>query len=430
MNKPKLFVWCDFLCPTGFGNVAMNLLEDMYKDYDVSILGINYDGTKRYDTSKYFVYPITRADPFGFERLPLLIKKEQPDKILLFQDIFNIAGIIQKVKELAPQAKIISYFPTDGSPFSLAWRNVLEMSDALIYYTDWAKMIVEEKVKIVNKPTYKLYHGVNPEHFYPLSRKKISELREQFKWTGKFSVININRFQPRKFITGTMLAWSMFAKGYKICKCGHHMPIDRRSCDLNMCPPDDIVASKVHNRNDIFLYLHMMPKELPMGPGPANMLQNHLVNAGFLDVDMLRIIGVNARNIYGGEVGIEEINEYYNAANYNITSTLGEGCGLSLIEAAACGTPSIAPKNSAIPEMLQHTGKMINHVGHIALSGDNGHLRPVVSPWEMTLALEEAYQEWKESGEEKHVHTECIANVDKNFRWEDKRNILRDALNV
>ncbi len=426
MKKSKVFVWCDFLCSTGFGNVAMNLLDTLHEDYEVSVLGINYHGMSKYDTSKYFVYPITSQDPYGMDRLPKLVKKEQPDIVFLFQDIFNIAAVIGKVKEAAPTAKIISYFPTDGSPFSVAWKKALDLSDAVIYYSDWAKGVVEEKVMMNMKPTYKLYHGVNPEHFYPLARDEIKALRVQFKWNNKFSVVNINRFQPRKFITGTTMAWSMFAKGYKTCKCGHHMTLDRHSCDLNMCGKEDIVETKVHNRSDVFLYLHMMPREAGMGPGPANMLQNHLINCNFNDADMQRTIGVNARNIYADEISIKEINDYYNAANYNISSTLGEGCGLSLIEAAACGTPSIAPKNSAIPEMLRDTGKMVKNSSHITLPGDNGHFRPVVDVWALTQALEEAYQEWKALGEEKHIDTKCIENVDKYFRWDDKRELLKE----
>ena len=268
---------------------------------------------------------------------------------------------------------------------------------------------------------------------------EINELRKSYKWAGKFVVININRFQPRKAIPLSARAFSMFAKGYKICKCGNHMPFDRKKCDLNMCPSEDIVEVVERNKRDAFYYLHMMPQEPTMGPGRANLLQNHLLNAGFTDQDVPDgahdgIIGINARHIYAGEVSPEEVNKIYNAANINISSTLGEGCGLSFLEAAASGTPTIAPRNSAIPEMLRNTGHLILNDNLMNQAMDNAHLRPVVSSWEMMKALDIEYERWKEKANGgKEIRQECIKNIKENFLWDDKREqlkqIFKDTLN-
>lgn len=354
-KKPKLLAWCDFLVPTGFGTVSKNLFEDMYKDYDVSVVGINYHGDRKYDTSKYFVYSVQNNDLLGIKRLPKIIEREQPDILFLFQDIFHISDIINDIKKMCPaHTKIVSYFPVDGEPFSMAWGNVLEKSDSIITYTDWAIEVIKDRFPKNDKPISKLYHGVNLKDFYPKTEKEIAQIRKQYGWSKKFVVANINRFQPRKFIPGGARAFSMFAKGYKQCaECNHRMPHDRNRCEL--CTSSDL-DKKGTVKKDVFMWFHMMPKEPSMGPSRGNLLQNHLLNAGFTDPDVGSILGVNARNIYGGEVPVSDINDLYNAANINISSTLGEGCGLSLIEAQAAGTPSIAPRNSAIPEMLQDTG--------------------------------------------------------------------------
>jgi len=428
MNKPKLLIWSDFVAPTGFGNVAKNLFDDLHKYFQVSIVGINYHGDRKYDTDKYFVYSVSRDDLLGVKRLPNIIKRENPDILLLFQDIFYIADYIKQFKEnLNPNAKVAIYFPVDGSPFSLAWKDAFNHADAIITYSDWAIRTIKETIEI-DKPIHKLYHGVNTEVFKPLSEKEINIIRKNLKWENKFVVININRFQPRKAVPLSFRAFSMFAKGYKVCKCGNHMPINRSRCDLNMCPPEDIIETKIHNRRDVFYYLHMMPQEPSMGPGRANLLQNHLLNAGFDNEDANTILGLNTANIYNHEVSEEQLNQIYNAANVNLTSTLGEGCGLSLLESAATGTPSIAPKNSAIPEMLNNTGKLIKNIALMNQALDNGHLRPLVDTWEMALALEEEYLKWKASGKEKIVDQSCIDNINKNFLWQDKRDTLLKIL--
>ena len=457
MSKKKILVWSDFNVPTGFSNVSMALMEEMHKYYDVSVLGINYFGDTKYDTSKYFVYSVGREDILGLKRMNKVIEAVEPDIIFLFQDIFHISGIIKDLKEkvlAGKNTKIVVYFPIDGGPFSVAWHPTFKYADAVITYSDYAIQVIKDTFPDVEKPIHKLYHGVNTDIFKRLPDKKIAELRrdvgksriefgnvpEEHKealarnlsWENKFVISNVNRFQQRKVIPLTLRAFSIFAKGYKECKCGNIMPANRASCDLNMCPPEDIVKTISNPKKDAFLYLHMMPQEPGMGTGLADTLQNHLVNAGFSNHDVPNekhggIIGLNDKNIYRGDVSPEDVNEIYNASNINISSTLGEGCGLSLIEAASAGTPSIAPKNSAIPEMLKDTGHLVMNEGIAGMPYDCGFLRPLVSVTEMVKALEIEYARWKELGTGgKEVREECIENIQGNFLWDDKRAALKE----
>ncbi|HNW88087.1 MAG TPA: hypothetical protein PKN48_00360 [Bacteroidales bacterium] len=325
-EKKKLFVWCDFLVPTGFGQVADNLLDTMHEDFDVTILGINYHGDKKYDTSKYFVYPISKEDPLGTKKLAYLIKKDEPDILFLFQDIFHISDNIEGIKKIVkPSTKIVTYFPVDGAPFSKAWGNVFRLADVNITYSDWAiRTIAETFPKVTG--LHKLYHGVNTNIYKPLTLEEIKTVRANFKWTNKFTVINVNRFQPRKSIPHTLRAFNLFAKGYKKCKCGNVYPYHKSYCDLNMCGPEDIIEKEKRYRTDVLLYLHMMANEPSMGPGRVNTLQNHLLNTGFEDEDIAAgMLGINAANIYAGQVPNTFVNELYNGANINISSSLGEG---------------------------------------------------------------------------------------------------------
>lgn len=430
-KKPKLLAWCDFLVPTGFGTVSKNLFEGLHEHYDVSVVGINYHGDTRYDTSKYFVYTSAQNDLLAAKRLPKIIQDVEPDVLFLFQDIFHISDMLNDLSKIVPRdCRIVTYFPIDGEPFSLGWGNVFDKSDAVITYSDWAIKVIKDRFPKLNVPISKLYHGVNFDDFYPMKPEAIKEVRKKYNWTDKFVAININRFQPRKYIMGSARAFSMFAKGYKECKkCGHRMPIDRNRCEL--CVHEEL-ETKGTVKNDVFLWLHMMPQEPSMGPSRANLLQNHLLNVGFEDKDVGSILGVNARNIYGGEVPVSEVNALYNAANVNISSTLGEGCGLSLIEAQAAGTPSIAPINSAIPEMLGDTGWMVKNHGVTNQAMDNAHMRPVVDCGAMMDALEEAYAKWKDTGRGKTLDQDCLNRVNTEFKWDDKRehlvNVFKETL--
>ena len=164
-----------------------------------------------------------------------------------------------------------------------------------------------------------------------------------------------------------------------------------------------------------------------MGPGRANLLQAHLLNTNFNDRDVNNLVGINARNVYSGEVPDSFINDIYNAANVNISTAVGEGCGLSLIEAAAAGTPSIAPYNSAIPEMLNGTGHLVKNCGLFNMALDNGHWRPIVDVGAIVDALEIEYQRWKKYKGQKEIRKECIQNILDNYLWDDKVELLKSV---
>jgi glycosyltransferase involved in cell wall biosynthesis len=427
LKKKKLLAWCDFMVPTGFGNVAKNLLDTMHEEYDVSILGINYRGETRYDTSKYFIYPVESSDLLGLQRLPRIVNDVKPDVLFLFQDIFHISDNIEQIRKMVGfNTKIVSYFPVDGAPFNLAWQNVLDYSDVVMTYTDWAIDVINDRFPDYGKtPIHKLYHGVDVSTFYPHKKEKIDTLRDTFGWTGKFTVANVNRFQPRKFIPATTRAFNMFAKGYKLNpENGHMMPLDRQRCELSGSTD---LETYENPKDDVFLYLHMNANEQIMGPGRSNLLQAHLLNSNFHDRDVNNICGINARNVYSGEIPESFVNDIYNGANVNISTAVGEGCGLSLIESAAAGTPSIAPYNSAIPEMLHDTGHLVKNSSLFNMALDNGHWRPIVDCGDIVRALEIEYKRWKSYDGEKEIRPECVKNILDNYLWDDKVELLKSV---
>lgn len=420
-SKRKLLVWCDFLVQTGFGRVAHELLDEAHKQYDVDVVGINADEDTEYDTSKYTVHAANKKN-LGATQLVNLAKEKQPDIIFLFQDIFHISELIEQIHAASPKSKIVVYFPTDGGPLSIMWFNVFIYADHIILYTEWSKKMVENTYPPSGKPMDILYHGINPKAFYPLKISKIKELRAAEGWSDKFVVVNVNRFQPRKAIPLSIRSFSMFAKGYNECnECGHRQPVNVSLCEL--CTSEDI-SINVKKKENVLLYLHMMPVEFSMGFQPYNSLNNHLLNAGFQDSDLGTMLDVNTLNIYKDEIPESRVNEFYNMANVNISSTLGEGCGLSLLESAATGTESIAPKNSAIPEMLGEFGHQVRNAGVVNLPLDSSFIRPVVDEWAVVEALEIEYAKWTQQKEEVTINTKCIDRIHKDFLWEDKRDKL------
>jgi len=421
-NKKKLLIWCDSpTVPTGFGNVAKNLFSDLYKIFDVAILGINEFGLRRYDATKYHIYPTDRADMLGLERFPLVLKDFNPDIILLFQDIFNIDYAFPVIEKWNKDVPILFYFPIDGTPVNQAWKTVLGKATKLITYTKWGvNAIRKAHPELKDIVIENLYHGVDFGTFYPMSADIRRRFKEDRGWDNKFLILSVNRFQPRKMLPLALRGHALFTKGYKVCSCGNIYLASEDRCDLNDCGPEDIISQ--HNgHDDAFLYVHANAVERMMGPGKANTLQAHLLNAGFKSEDINKTVTAFGGNLYETPLPESQINMLYNMADVNISTTLGEGVGLSLIESAATGTTSIAPKHSAIPEMLGDTGYIIPNIVHINIAMDNGHLRPVMAMKPYLDALETEYQKWVTNGRKKVVNTAAIERAKTLFNWDPIR---------
>jgi glycosyltransferase involved in cell wall biosynthesis len=429
MNKPKLLTWHDFVTPTGFSNVAKQLLKNISDDFETHIVAINHRG-EPHEWNGCSVYPTDEAglDPLGMRLLVNKAKEVQPDVVFLFQDYYNIHQCIKAVKEAAPKAKICVYFPIDGTPVLKLWDDAMYLADYRFAYSKWAQKILDFTYPGLDSEI--LYHGVDTEVFKPLSDREWQSGREKLGWTDKFMGVCVNRFQPRKQIAALLRVWSMFSLGAKECRsCGHKQPIHTPMCEL--CQDTHMSLTYVRPKDDVGLYLHMKLVEPIMGGGPANTVVAAIYAAGFRTEDLTaesQRVYVCLDDIYGKDLIPEsQINIFYNLADVNLSTAVGEGAGLSLLESAAAGIPSIAPKHSAIPEMLGKHGVLVPNQAIFSMANDVAHARPIVNEWEMVKSLEKMYKLWRRT-KSRTQSQGCIDHIRSKFLWDDKREKLVSVL--
>jgi len=391
-TKKRVLIWGDSPnVPTGFGIVSKNLFSELHKKYEVGFLGINEHGLKRYDTTKWFIYGIDQGDPFGYKKLPHIMKDFKADLIILFQDIFNIENAIKVVRQNDINVPVITYFPVDGHPYNKAWNTlfqkgkvkeseqIFDMVQEVITYTDWAADEIRAAIPVSGqKEIHTLAHGIDFKAFHPLPENTVEELRKKHGWDDKFMIINNNRFQPRKQMLLTLTATSMLFYGYNKCNCGFYYPINEHKCSLNGCGPEDI-ADVVPGTFDIGIYIHAANHEMMMGPPPGCLLTASASNAGWLQPEVGVNLLLRKESPYSKPLSEQELNELYNMADINLTTAIGEGFGFSLGEASATATTTIAPKNSVMREILGPPGSFVDNAGIFSMAMDNGHMRPVVS---------------------------------------------------
>jgi glycosyltransferase involved in cell wall biosynthesis len=352
MKPKKILCLFDYVARTGFGTVSKNIVQEIKKHYGeklkLDIIAINYFG-EPYEEDNINVISARRNDvnddPYGrYFFLKVLKENKDYDGVFICQDLGVIVPFIEIMQHIKAERKennqksfkSIFYFPVDCHIIYELTRN-LEFFDLLVTYTEFGrKEVLKFKPELKTKLKV-LPHGNNSKDFYPLPEDEKIKFRKEFfgENADKFIVTNVNRNQPRKDIPNTIFG---FVEATKIW-------------DKNLPKP--------------FLYLHMHPND-PMGWD---------IRAILMQTDLKEDIDYKIYPKEFEEMGadISVVNKIYNASDVYITTTLGEGWGLTFSEAASCKIPIIAPYTTSFMEMSGY-GKnayMLENIYPICQTIDN-----------------------------------------------------------
>jgi glycosyltransferase involved in cell wall biosynthesis len=267
------------------------------------------------------------------------------DVLFMLQDSF----ILQFMKDVLPKLKSsksfasVVYFPIDGAPKS-EWVQAMSMFDKAVTYTEFGKMeSILAFPDIANKLSV-IPHGANSSDFFPMEASEIADFKKSYfgPHAGKYVVTNLNRNQQRKDIPRTIAAFKLFKK----------------------------------QRPDSVLYLHMSA-----------------VDQGWNLPEVIKAYGLKIGEdvlLPGGDFGpnqgypLEVVNKIYNASDMVVSSTVGEGWGLSSTEAMATKTPIVFPRNTSLEEIIgkdEERGFLVNCGNgpsmHTILPSDNEVIRPL-----------------------------------------------------
>lgn len=397
-KQPARVLWLsDFGCITGFAQVAHNICSQLLRtnNYQIDVIGINYYGMPN-DWMNYYpnirLLPaahISRGDLFGRQGFLDLLGSGRYDLAFTLQDTFNMEPIAQKIIEtrnaLLSQNqkgfKWIYYYPIDARPKENWIRNAAALADYPVSYTEYGK---RESLSFVPEMASKIRvipHGIEPSNFHKIDDKELlKKFRSEFfvgNADGKFLVTNVNRNQPRKDMARTMQIFRLFK---------------------NQVP-------------EALLYLHMNAYDVAYNL--------HEVARNFdLIPDKDYIIPKNFREDVGTSTDI--LNAIYNVSDLIMTTTLGEGWGLSITEAMAAGTPVIAPNHTSLTEMIGEdrgtlvtAGKRISD--WVVLSMDNERLRPLVDVAEYVDKMVKIRNDRKEA---LRLSNNAYEYVHKNLTWD------------
>lgn len=300
----KRLLWVgDAGCPSGFALATHKILETLHRYYDVTVLGINYLG----DPHSY-PYPIYAAAPggdfFGIGRLVWLCDIVKPDVIVVQQDGWNVPHYVNHLMQFPEyrDVPVIAIVAIDGKNFRGEWLTGVSLA---VFWTQFA--LDEAREGGYDGPAVVIPLGVDLEMFHQSDKREARNRILPVPLDDAFIVGNVNRNQPRKRWDLTLRYFAGWVKTKKVA--------------------------------DAYLYLHAAPT------GDTSINVKKLAQYyGVLD----RVIFREPNALYG--VSEAEMRDTYNCFDLAISTTQGEGMGLTAMEAMACGVPCILPDWAALGE--------------------------------------------------------------------------------
>lgn len=350
--KKILFYSDNPLLESGFAQVAKNIIKALTAggDYEIMVAGVGEMTphaitpdwiTRAAKNLTYTLYSVSQpGDPLGIRTAQELITKADYDILFTLGNTDALNALVPAVLTARKKRLIswVTYTPIDSDFYFEGYYECLTQADVPVVYTDWAKGVISK-----NKPTLEprlevIGHGCEPDVFKKLSaeerlywrKTKFPNLPED-----AFIVLNVNRNDWRKDWLATMQAFEVLAEANPKAYLYLHTNPIAHGCNL-------FAQSYKMKHRDRYVYTKM----------------------------------ANASR--------EELNGIYNAADVLISTSLGEGWGLSMTEAFAAGTPVVMPSNSVFPEIMgKDRGMMVGGGEWICSYGNDYAMRQRVDYQEM-----------------------------------------------
>lgn len=258
------------------------------------------------------------------------------------------------------------YLPVDAT-LDKDWAQVTFGFDCTIAYTEYGRDQIQQHVDLPEQRLRVLPHGVDPTRYRLLPEAVRANLRAQISgWIkpGDVLLINVNTNQRRKDVVRSLEILSTL---YQRSSANWRFKL--------------LMHMSRHSSGGDQVDLELAAKQLGLIRG------QHWDHTGNVFVKHLATLPE------------ESLVQLYNIADGYLTTTLGEGWGLGITEALACGLPVAIPTHTACQEIAEKLEKlqMGNRVirlptePHIVcLPNDNCRLRQRVDVDRACDALEKA----------------------------------------
>ena len=348
---------------TGFSVMANDLLSEMHNSgrYEVAEIGSYVqDNDPRVTSLPWKVYPVVPTDPaqrdlynanyktaqFGSLVFDKAVMDFKPDIVFSFRDFWHDEWITK-----APSRYLFNYVWSacvDSEPPRLEWIGVYSTVDVVTSYTDWGLSVLEKysgrNMKIADTNTMP---GVDRNVFHKQNK---SAARQKLGLKDNINVaLTVMRNQPRKLFPDIMYAFSKSLEAWK--SSGRSDLADNTYLYLHTSYPDvgfdigkDIIKYKLASKV-IMTYCCETCKSFFAS----------FFNGEVCTCNNCGNYTAHPPNTVLG-LSREDLATVYNTADLYCQLSIAGALEIPLIEAKACGVPTIATDYAAMREVSDMGG--------------------------------------------------------------------------
>jgi len=310
---------------SGLAHVGRMLAEFLNREYQFTYFGLHSSTAQR--TFPYRVVDNPKFD-FGCALLPQLLAEELPEVIITVGGTPHFS-YLPSIKTRAAHVwiAIITIDSTNyvgGIP--LSWQPILYNIDSILSPSHFGQQAIENFLEL-NVAYFPL--GRN-EEIYRIPLHEVDVKRKALSLDKSFVVIIVNRNSTRKQLPSVL----------KVAKFLQNMVVPREEF-----------------AHGIKFFLHTNGID-DFGYNLQSLIDDYDIRDKF----------ILTRDFYENSATFtpEELREVYNLAAYGkgcfLTTSGGEGFGLTILDALSCGVPVIGGNYSSMPEVIGEAGVVVDPI--------------------------------------------------------------------
>ena len=371
----------DYGATTGFATVTSAITSRlMARGHDISVLGANYRGDSEPGGPRAFVpTQINQNDTFGYTRIVEVLSKVEPDVVIILNDPFIMLTMLMEnpwdtERVLLRYRPIITYQPRDGINGPKTWDWISTVS----------RPVAMSKFGQAQIPGSQLiYHGLDTDTFHQASTDNPVITSQGQRITNKRDAKRVFGYDPDGFLV---------------------LRVDRNSGRKDYGSTWKSLLPSMHKHADIHVHFHCQGNDKTGGP-----LMPDLFTRDPETFD--RFHNPKDYNTFQGWTK-NDLVALYNASDVFVTTSQGEGFGLTIGEAVARRPPVIGQNFSAIPEVIGPGGILIEPGFPTVAPGGQDFMAADVPAF--SAAIERLYNN---RGERRKLGEAGIAHA-KTFSWD------------
>lgn len=382
---------------TGYSKVSHNLVYELTKH---PWLQLSHFGFQKHPQTppEYRAYPagvevfdaaaMEKPTPgaqqnqgFGFTVLPEVIRRKEPDVVLIYNDMSVVARFLEEIRKsgIPRTFKVWVYVDQVYTVQMQAYLDILNRdADRVFAFSNfWKKCLKDQGI---TRPMDVILHGFDSKKFFPIPRELV---RKNLNLPQDcFLMLDLNRNQPRKRYDILIMSFVELVVKY---------------------PTKPIFLLCICDKGEKggWWIFELFQRELKLRGVNVEQFGSRL---------MLSSTDMNFKD--------EDINMFYNAADIGITTADGEGWGLCHFEQMGVGVPQVVPDIGGFKEFCSASNTILVKPKHryylpTAFSPVGGEAH-VCDPHDVCLGVEE----YLLNSEKKEAHGRAARESILGYTWE------------